>query len=102
MSTPGVRSVITNGYPPRVFWIIIILILFALGAMGFKGALTITRALTVLMVLPAVLLSLALLGLSAYVMIEQGDTSFGTLFAFGSAVCGTAFFGWLLISALRD
>lgn len=54
------------------------------------------------MVLPAVLLSLALLGLSAYVMIEQGDTSFGTLFAFGSAVCGTAFFGWLLISALRD
>lgn len=85
-----------------MFWIIVILILFALGAMGFNGALTIMRALTVLMVLPAVLLSLALLGLSAYVMIEQGDTSFGTLFAFGSAVCGTAFFGWLLISALRD
>src|SRR5690606_11939440 len=46
LSAPGVRSVIANGYPPRVFWIIVILILFALGAMGFKGALTITRALT--------------------------------------------------------
>lgn len=48
------------------------------------------RALTALMVLPVVLLSLGLLGMSVYVMIEQGDTSFGTLFGFGSAVPGSA------------